>query len=106
MEKGRERELVWVSSGSDQDLPLLWGFHLQLVVPVVTLGSICCDNTRHLYLPTVMQLYFIKVYNSSSLAAPGFVCARAGPAPSGKNLHGRSALGDKQRPSIDQSSRL
>lgn len=34
-------------------------------------GSICCDNTSRLYLHTIMQLYFIRVYNSSSLAASG-----------------------------------
>lgn len=34
-------------------------------------GSICCDNTPRLYLHTIMQLYFIRVYNSSSLAASG-----------------------------------
>lgn len=34
-------------------------------------GSICCDNTPWLYLHTIMQLYFIRVYNSSSLAASG-----------------------------------
>lgn len=68
-----EEECSWVSCGSEQDLLLPGDFHLQLVVPVVTLGSICCDNMCSLYLPTVMQLYFIKVYNSSSLAAAGFV---------------------------------
>lgn len=57
---------------------------LQLVVPVLTVGSICCDNTRQLYLPTIMQLYFIKVYNSSSLAAPSIEWARAGGSPPGR----------------------
>lgn len=68
-----------VSSDTEHDLPVLWAFQLQLVVPVVTLGSICCDKTRRLYLHTIMQLYFIKVYNSSSLAAGG-LCERV-PAP-------------------------
>ncbi len=68
-----------VSSDMEHDLLLLWAFQLQLVVPIVTLGSICCDKTRRLYLHTIMQLYFIKVYNSSSLAAGG-LCERV-PAP-------------------------
>lgn len=34
-------------------------------------GNICRDNTPQLYLHTIMQLYFIRVYNSSSLAASG-----------------------------------
>ncbi len=77
--KVRGEGIALVSSDTEHDLLLLWAFQLQLVVPIVTLGSICCDKTRRLYLHTIMQLYFIKVYNSSSLAAGG-LCERV-PAP-------------------------
>ena len=54
-----------------QPLPLFLPFFLQPPAPRLFFlfgqpGSICFDNTPWLYLHTIMQLYFIRVYNTKT----------------------------------------